>query len=506
VKLLGALSKVTVLSVILAGLQAAPVVATNPSSIQFQTTKSNQIDQQHSFESIIHPRSSSTPSPVRNIRVASKGGFGIQVSWSKPQRSGNAPVECFDNPTKKTTLVPVCYSVVIEGNGTAECSSTTQTSCFVSSPAPVGNITIEVRARNGDGLESSASVSHWYFTQPYLPNLISYAQVTPGTRSLKIGLAEDIVPWFYDLNSEFSQGALISALEVLAYPAGTAIEDGYTFPKPLGKCTMSRSGKNSFAKGCTISKLTNGASYDLLFRARNAAGWSNVASYLMSFSHTPTPVAPGVPRNVKVTPIKDGLKVTWSPPASDGGADPMDLTDSGGPNSVKVQYEVTVNGVWAHNCLSWKTSCEIIGDFISPGEINYVSLYSFNSVSTSSPVYRSGVPFSTPQFKYFYEGEIWVEEKRHRVTWNRATNVWNDMGDDITSIEAMAFRSDTNFDGATPKPVAKCSATKSGSKPLAGSCLLPTLPRGMFIVAIRAKNRAGWSEYVWTTSNQFITN
>ena len=80
------------------------------------------------------------------------------------------------------------------------------------------------------------------------------------------------------------------------------------------------------------------------------------------------------------------------------------------------------------------------------------------------------------------------------------------MGDDITSIEAMAFRSDTNFDGATPKPVAKCSATKSGSKPLAGSCLLPTLPRGMFIVAIRAKNRAGWSEYVWTTSNQSITN
>ena len=393
-KFLGVLSKVTVLSVVLVGLHTAPVIASNSTSVQFQSTKSNQINQQQSFQNRVQPRSNIAPSPVRNIRVVTKGGFGAQVSWSKPKRSGNAPVECYDQFTQKTTVVPVCYSLVIDGNGASECNSTTKTSCFVSDPGPPGNMIIGVIARNGAGLESSSSVNYQHFTEPSLADLPTL--VTPGPRSLKIDLNPDTVPALYDINSTFSQGALISTLEVLAYGAGAVIEEGYTVPKPLGRCSMSSSGKNSFAAGCTISDLTNGDSYDLHFRARNAAGWSPLVSYARSFSHVPSPVAPGVPRNVKVTPIKDGLRVTWSPPASDGGADPIDLTVFGGPKSVKVQYVVTVNGSGAHNCLSWRTSCEIIGDFISPGEINYVSLYSFNSVSTSSPVYRSGVPFSTP--------------------------------------------------------------------------------------------------------------
>jgi hypothetical protein len=396
----------------------------------------------------------------------------------------------------------------MEGNGTVECYSTTKTSCFVSSPGPVGNITIEVKARNGNGLESSASVSHWHFVIPFSPNASS-TLVNPGPRSLKIDLHPNIVPSLYDINSEFSQGALISALEVLAYPAGTTIEESYTLPKvpkPLGKCTMSRSGKNSFAKGCTISKLTNGASYDLLFRARNAAGWSPVSSSFMSFSHIPTPVAPGPPRNVKVTPIKDGLRVTWSPPASDGGADPMDLTDFGGPKSVKVAHAVSINGYWYENCSYYlKTSCHITGDLIRPGEVQYIAVVSYNSVGSSDPGYGEGMAFSTPAYNdNNFLGIPELENGRQRITWYNASNIWNDRGAEITTIEVVAFRWDESFAvSGKLKPVVKCSVTKSGKKPLAESCLLPTLPKGIFHYTLRAKNKAGWSEYVFRNWNWF---
>ncbi len=433
--------------------------------------------------------------------MASKG-FGIQVSWSSPQRSGNSPIQCSDQATGKTS--PLCFSVFIDGNFTSECSSSSKTNCVVSSVL-AGRRSIEVRAVNGSFLESSSTVNHQHSIEPYIANVSVI--VNPGPRSLSIGLNPEAVPAFYDIDSQFSQGALISTLEVLAYPAGTAIEEGYIVPTPSGKCSMNRSGRNSFTKGCTISNLTNGDSYDLHFRARNTAGWSPLIQSARSYSHTPTPVPPGQPRNLKITAIKDGLRLSWSSPLLDGGAESLDLSGLGGPESVKVGYSVSVDGIWADQCLYWKTSCEIVGDFyIRPGELQYIGVDSFNAVGASEKVYASGMAFSTPKFTNIFWGDTSVEKGRHRITWYDPANIWNDMGAEITSVEALAFWWDTNFEGATPRPVAKCSVTKSGKKPLAGSCLLPTLPRGTFHVAIRAKNKAGWSEFVWTTAYGSITN
>jgi hypothetical protein len=198
--------------------------------------------------------------------------------------------------------------------------------------------------------------------------------------------------------------------------------------------------------------------------------------------------------------------VTWSRPASDGGAEPMDLTDYGGPKSVKVAYEVTVNGVWAHNCLSWKTSCVITGDLIRPGEVQYIAVYSYNNtVGSADPWVEQGMAFSTPAYNdNNFLGIREVENGRQRISWYNASNVWNDRGAEITTIEVVAFRWDESFAvSGKPKPVVKCSVTKSGKKPLAESCLLPTLPKGIFYYTLRAKNKAGWSEYVLKHWNWF---
>ena len=72
------------------------------------------------------------------------------------------------------------------------------------------------------------------------------------------------------------------------------------------------------------------------------------------------------------------------------------------------------------------------------------------------------------------------------------------MGSEITGVEVMAFPSETVVSSALiPKPIDRCSVSKSPRRPLAHSCSLRSLPYGeMYDVYVRAHNRGGWSELV----------
>jgi hypothetical protein len=76
----------------------------------------------------------------------------------------------------------------------------------------------------------------------------------------------------------------------------------------------------SGALSCTVTGLTNGTAYSFRVRARNSVGYGAYSAP----SNVVTPVAPvkvpGAPTRVAGTSGKNAVTVTWTAPASNGGA------------------------------------------------------------------------------------------------------------------------------------------------------------------------------------------
>ncbi|MGO8864393.1 MAG: fibronectin type III domain-containing protein, partial [Acidimicrobiales bacterium] len=121
---------------------------------------------------------------------------------------------------------------------------------------------------------------------------------------------------------------------------------GYTVTPYIGAVAQTPSVFASVATTQTIGGLTNGTAYTFTVTATNGIGTS--PSSAPSAPATPS-TTPGAPTGVTAVPyLNSQVPVSWTPPASNGGA-------------AITSYTVTASGGGGHTCTTASTSCTVSG-------------------------------------------------------------------------------------------------------------------------------------------------
>jgi fibronectin type 3 domain-containing protein len=216
----------------------------------------------------------SLPGASSSVTATAVAGGSATVSWTAAAFTGGTAI--------------IGYHVH-DNTGAFACDTTTALSCTISGLAIGTPYTFSVQATNrwGSGLSS----------EPSSPIIASDIPSAPAITALAAGNRSVKVTWFAP---ESAGGLSINQYKVTASPGGAVCVTP-------GKATT-----------CSVSGLNNGSSYTFTVVASNPMGDGPASA--PSANATPR-TTPGAPRLIKAT-YAAGHKttVTWSAPASNGGA------------------------------------------------------------------------------------------------------------------------------------------------------------------------------------------
>lgn len=387
--------------------------------------------------------------PTAPLNLAATAGEGqVTLTWSAPSSIGGSslrPYTITQTPggtTYTAAVMPRSYTVTGLTNGTSY------------------SFTIHANNIGGASPESNSASA--------TPVRTSTAPSAPQSPIAAAGSRSATVSW----TAPSSDG-------------GSAIASYYVTSSPGSKhCTATAP-----ATSCVVAGLTAGTNYTFSITATNTAGTSVASSATSSVKVLDDPSAP---RNVTLTRAQFGLTkgrfvVSWTAPASDGGASIASYTVTLTPGN----YTCTVNAP--------TTSCTMSGDGVNglSYETQYTaSVTANNGVADGSAATGTGtlsalpsVPsLGTPSFTYGpnYYG---VQEATISIPVTCPTYWGSSVGTVFVTVTGSSSYP-TNL---------SASLTKSGC----GTTLtFPALPiYGRFTISAVATNTAGGSSTVTEASN-----
>ena len=323
--------------------------------------------------------------PSAPTAVTAVAGNGTAtVTFGAPASNGGAPVTGYTvtvspgGTTMNTTSSPVVFTGLT--NGTSYTFTVTATNSAGVGPAAASNaVTPAGPPGSPTGLvatggESSAALT-WTAPasngSPITSYLVQYSlsgaadwttfptPTTPATSATVTGLA-DGTSYDFQVSAVNAQGSGVPSALAAATPAATAPSaptigtatagDGtasvtFTPPSTTGgspilqyTVTSTPGGITASGSGSPISVtgLTDGTSYTFTVVATNAVGTSAPSAASNSVVPAPVivPVAPSAPQNVGATGGSGQAVITFSPPASDGGAPITSYTATSSPGGL----------------------------------------------------------------------------------------------------------------------------------------------------------------------------
>jgi hypothetical protein len=265
---------------------------TNGSSYTFKVAATNALGTGpgSNASSPVTPRT--VPGAPTNV-TATAGNGSASLTWTAPASNGGAAITSYTI----ATIGVGAPSPIVTGN--------TQTSRTVSGLTNGNTYTFTVAATNVAGTGADSTASNAVTPQADLPGAPTNVSGTPGNAS--VGLS-----WTAPANDG---GAAITSYRITTSGAGA--------PAPFSTPTP--------ATSFTVPGLTNGSSYTFTVAATNSAGTGPDST--PSGAVTPRTV-PDAPTNVTAIAGDASADLTWTAPASNGGA-------------AITSYTITVIGVGA---------------------------------------------------------------------------------------------------------------------------------------------------------------
>jgi DNA-binding beta-propeller fold protein YncE len=208
------------------------------------------------------------------------------VTWTAPTASGGAAITGY-----RVTSSP----------GGRTCTTTVGLSCTVTGLAPGTSYTFSVKAENSYGFSLASDASSSVTTPTTVPDAPTGVSATDAANG------QSVVSWTAPADT-----------------GGTSIT-GYTVTSSGGQTCSWTTGDLS----CTVTGLTNGASYTFTVTATNARGTGSASSA----SNSVTPVAPAAPVTT-TTPGASTAPVTSTSPAA---TTPKAVTGRAGSNTSVAQ-------------------------------------------------------------------------------------------------------------------------------------------------------------------------
>ncbi len=269
---------------------------------------------------------SPTTVPGAPTGVAGSSGNGqVVVSWLAPVSDGGAAI--------------TAYTVTASPGGRTCGWSSGALSCTVTGLTNGTSYTFTVTATNAVGTSNPSGTSG-AVTPATVPG-------APTSVSATAGNAQAVVSWSAPVSDG---GAVISAYMVTASPGGETCE------------------WSSGALSCTVTGLTNGTAYTFTVTATNSVGSSSAST--ASAAVTPATV-PGAPTSVTGSAGDERVHVSWSAPASNGGATITAYTVTASPGGGTCE--------WSSGALL----CTVTG--LTDGTAYTFTVTATNAVGSSSP-------------------------------------------------------------------------------------------------------------------------
>ena len=238
---------------------------------------------------------STVPGAPTGVTATSFANAQSVVTWTAPASNGGSSI--------------TGYTVTSSGGQTCTSTSTAPatpaTTCTVTGLTNGTAYTFTVTATNAAGT-SSASAASGTATPATTPG------APTGVAATSFANAQSVVTW-------------------TAPSTGGAVITGYTVTSSGGQtCTSTSTAPATPATTCTVTGLTNGTAYTFTVTATNVVGTGSASA--ASASATPATV-PGAPTTPTAAAADQSAVVSWTAPASNGGAAISTYTVTSTPGS-----------------------------------------------------------------------------------------------------------------------------------------------------------------------------